>query len=154
MKNKFKFFLIVISLFLNYSCTIDKVTDLTIINRSKKCNYLFFYEKTENDTLAKERCLKEIEDIYIRWKSAGVNQLNYLNEDKRDSLTSIINKNGGTLSIIDSHFNVYYFCFIDIDALYENYQKGLPVDSFNSYEIKKYTREEVKKANCQIVIED
>jgi hypothetical protein len=66
----------------------------------------------------------------------------------------VLFKNGGIEKVIDSHEDIYYFKIINADILFENYQKGLPVDSFKSYEIKKYTREELKKSDYQIIINE
>jgi hypothetical protein len=98
---------------------------------------------------------EKILSLYNRWDENKVDKNNYYKSEniygyyvrKINGFESISTR--GT-SIPDS----FRFYFINIDLLFDNYQKGLPVDSFKSYEIKKYTKEELKRTNNQINIKE
>lgn len=151
MKNKFIRFLIFISLFFNCSCAIDPINTLTIINKSKS-NYALCYVDSKNDSLAQEKSLQQIIDLYNIWIKDSVNQDNYLTNEKYNSIFYIITKDGGSGEIEDSYHDVIRFNVINIDMLYHCFQKGLPVDSFRNYEIKDFPRGKLMKEKYHIIL--
>jgi hypothetical protein len=135
----------------------DPVDFLTIKNKSKRYNYFVSYENSKIDSVVKENCINEIDIFIDLWRKKGADQYSYLQKNENDTIFyyyNVLFKNGGIEKVIDSHEDIYYFKIINADILFENYQKGLPVDSFKSYEIKKYTREELKKSDYQIIINE
>lgn len=142
-----------------HSCVIDPINDdLKIVNNSRN-NYIgeyydFYIDKTDSIKDKKEM-IEKISNLYLLWDANNVNIHNYYRPEnihgyyfaKISGIESISTR--GTS--IPKYFRFY---FINADTLFKNYQKGIPVDSFKSYEIKKYTKEELKKTNYQIIINE
>lgn len=150
IKNSIKItFIILILNSIFCSCVYDKTTDITVINRSKESNYVICY----TDSFENYKRPKEIQELYTIWETDSGIQNNHLFNPKYEGTYFPIVKER-IEHIGGFGRDKFCFCIINIDLLFDNYQKGLPVDSFSSYEIKKYTREELKKANYEIIIND
>jgi hypothetical protein len=96
---------------------------------------------------------EKILSLYNRWDENKVDKNNYYKSE--NIYGNYVRKINGFESISTRGTSIpkfFRFYFINSDILFENYQKGLPVDSFKNYEIKKYTREELKRTNNQIII--
>jgi hypothetical protein len=147
-------FIIVIQLFTSCDPMND---DLKVINNTQ-INYIvdYFDFSHETDSLKDKKEMSEkILSLYNRWDENKVNENNYYNPE--NIYGHYIQKNRGVESILTTGPSIpkyFRFYFINADILFENYQKGLPVNSFTSYEIKKYTRAELKKSNYQIIINE
>jgi hypothetical protein len=158
MKNKKKLIIILFVILSLQSCVYDFVNDdLKVVNNSQKNYIVHYFDFTlKSDSLKDKKEMNEkILSLYNRWDENKVDKNNYYKSEniygyyvrKINGFESISTR--GT-SIPDS----FRFYFINIDLLFDNYQKGLPVDSFKSYEIKKYTKEELKRTNNQINIKE
>jgi len=102
------------------------------INNKSKSNYLFYW--IEKNIKTKNSIILDFTILYNNWDTLKMNSkeiiLNY---------TKFISENGINGSFhIPNHVEKFSILCVNIDSLYSNYQKGIPVDSFKCYSIRDY----------------